>query len=106
MPHTCCAVTVSRNSFQRLSRADVHNGRSIWRDYVGAEIPPYPGGAIDVDVAVIGSGLGGLSAALHVLRRHPGRRVVVLEANELGHGASSRSAGMLTPGVGQNLPGI
>ena len=59
-----------------------------------------------MDVAVIGSGLAGLSAALHLLRAAPGRRVVVLEAVRLGHGASSRSAGMLTPGVGQNLLGM
>ena len=67
--------------------------KSIWKESIGIELPPFPGGAIDADVAVIGSGLAGLSAALHVLRRHPGRSVIVLEADQLGHGASSRSAG-------------
>jgi gamma-glutamylputrescine oxidase len=62
--------------------------------------------ALDVDVAVVGSGLTGLSAAYHVLGAHPGARVVVLEAGRIGHGASSRSTGMLTPGVGQNLPAL
>jgi gamma-glutamylputrescine oxidase len=84
----------------------VQGCRSIWRDAIDVEPRPFPGGVIDADVAVVGSGLGGLSAALHVLQRHPGAKVVVLEADHVGHGASSRSAGMLTPGVGQNLPGI
>src|SRR5262245_33287995 len=56
-----------------------------------------------VDVAVIGAGLTGLSTAYHVLAERPGARVVVLEAEHIGHGASSRSTGMLTPGVGQDF---
>lgn len=82
------------------------DNESIWRESIDIELPRYPGGSIDVDVAVIGSGLTGLSAALHLLRSSSDRQVVVLEAARLGHGASSRSAGMLTPGVGQNLSGM
>ncbi|MQA30916.1 MAG: FAD-dependent oxidoreductase [Luteitalea sp.] len=85
---------------------NVRASDSIWRDAIDVDLARHPGGSIDADVAVIGSGLGGLSAALHLLLTRPGRSVVVLEASQLGHGASSRSAGMLTPGVGQNLPGI
>ena len=46
-----------------------------------------------VDVAVIGSGYTGLSAALTVARA--GRSVIVLEADVPGIGASSRNGGML-----------
>jgi gamma-glutamylputrescine oxidase len=60
----------------------------------------------DVDLAVIGGGLTGLSAAYHALRARPGSRVVVLESERLGHGASSRNTGMLTPGVGQSLSAL
>ena len=44
------------------------------------------------DVAIVGSGFTGLSAALTLVRA--GRRVVVLEAGALGQGASSRNGGM------------
>ena len=46
-----------------------------------------------VDVAVVGSGITGLSAALHLARG--GRHVAVLERDALGIGASSRNAGYI-----------
>ncbi|MCM2371550.1 NAD(P)/FAD-dependent oxidoreductase [Aporhodopirellula aestuarii] len=58
------------------------------------------------DVVVVGGGLAGLSAAYHLLRAQPGLRVVVLEAQTIGYGASTRSSGMLTPGIGQNLAAL
>ena len=59
-----------------------------------------------MDLAVIGGGLTGLSAAYHALVANPGMRVVLLESERIGHGASSRSTGMLTPGVGQDLTAL
>jgi gamma-glutamylputrescine oxidase len=58
------------------------------------------------DVAVVGGGFAGLSAALHLLGRAPGMRVVVLEAARAGAGASGRTTGMLGPGVGQSLAAL
>ena len=45
------------------------------------------------DVAIIGSGFTGLSAALTLARG--GREVTILEQDSVGHGASSRNFGML-----------
>ncbi len=47
----------------------------------------------DIDVAVIGSGIVGLSAAIHLREQSPSLRVVVLERGPLPIGASSRNAG-------------
>lgn len=52
------------------------------------EPPPLPS---HVDVAIVGSGITGLSAAMHLARG--GRHVAVLERDALGMGASSRNAG-------------
>ncbi|HME41311.1 MAG TPA: FAD-binding oxidoreductase [Steroidobacteraceae bacterium] len=48
-------------------------------------------GEIRADVAVLGGGIAGCSAALHLARR--GFRVVLLEAHAVGYGASGRSGG-------------
>ena len=50
-----------------------------------------------VDVAVVGSGYAGMAAALYLARA--GRDVLILEASDPGHGASSRSGGMAGGGL-------
>src|SRR5580765_3486974 len=50
-----------------------------------------------VDVAVIGAGYTGLSAARTLARR--GARVAVLEAETIGWGASSRNGGTVLTGM-------
>jgi glycine/D-amino acid oxidase-like deaminating enzyme len=51
---------------------------------------------IEADVAIIGAGITGLSAACHLKARLPELRVVVVERERVGFGASGRSAGFLT----------
>ncbi len=50
-----------------------------------------------VDVAVVGAGLTGLSAALHLARK--GAKVAVFESETVAWGASGRNGGMATPGL-------
>jgi glycine/D-amino acid oxidase-like deaminating enzyme len=50
-----------------------------------------------VDVAIIGGGYTGLSAALTLAKR--GVKVIVLEAETIGWGASSRNGGMVLTGL-------
>ena len=82
-------------------------GQPIWRDGIAqTEYPRIDTARVRADVAIVGGGFAGLSAAHHVLARRPGARVVVLEAERLGAGASGHTTGMLSPGVGQSLPGL
>src|SRR5204862_3707517 len=53
--------------------------------------------ALQAQVAVIGAGYTGLSAALHLAER--GREVVVLEAADIGARASGTNGGQVIPGV-------
>ncbi len=55
---------------------------------------PWPA---QVDVAVIGAGITGLSAARALARQ--GASVAVLEAHDIGWGASSRNGGMVLSGL-------
>ena len=50
-----------------------------------------------VDVAVVGGGIAGCSAALHLAKR--GYRVALLEAHVVGYGASGRSGGQTIFGL-------
>lgn len=59
------------------------------------ERPPLDGD-VSCDVCVIGAGYTGLSTALHLAQK--GRRVIVIEANRVGWGASGRNGGQLHSG--------
>jgi gamma-glutamylputrescine oxidase len=55
-------------------------------------------GDLAVDVAIVGGGITGISAALHLAER--GYKVAVLEAEHIGWGASGRNGGQVLPGFG------
>jgi choline dehydrogenase-like flavoprotein len=70
---------------------------SYWHDSLApgdALVPrgPLPGDR-DADVAVVGAGFTGLWTAYYLLRADPGLRLVVLERETAGFGASGRNGG-------------
>ncbi|HJS30455.1 MAG TPA: FAD-binding oxidoreductase [Alphaproteobacteria bacterium] len=78
---------------------------SYWAALSGE--PPADEGALagehEVDVAVVGGGYTGLSAAYHLAREN-GARVAVLEANRPGWGCSGRNGGFARPAFGRHSP--
>lgn len=72
-----------------------YDARVLWQDTA----VPHPIAAVAlparVDAAVVGGGYCGLAAATELARR--GRTVAVLDARDLGWGASTRNGGMVLP---------
>ncbi len=65
---------------------------------------PLPAGDHQVDLLVVGAGVTGLAAALRGAER--GAKVVVLEAGELGWGASGRNNGLVIPALTRADPDV
>ncbi|MDE2320108.1 MAG: FAD-binding oxidoreductase [Rhodospirillales bacterium] len=56
---------------------------------------------IETDVAIVGGGISGVSAALHLAEQ--GFNPVLLEAHEIGWGASGRNGGQALPGFSASM---
>jgi gamma-glutamylputrescine oxidase len=65
---------------------------------------PLPGGEHACDVAIVGGGLAGLSAAIELRQR--GFDVLLLEAQQIGHGASGRNGGQAIYGLACDITTI
>ncbi|MBC8023861.1 MAG: FAD-binding oxidoreductase [Burkholderiales bacterium] len=79
--------------------------KSYWLDTA----PPFSSGAAgaphgDTDVAVVGGGFTGLSAALALAKK--GAKVAVLEAGLVANAASGRNGGMCNNGFAQDYYGL
>jgi len=71
---------------------------SLWHETCGDDLTPRPGlpSSVDCDVAVVGAGFTGLWTAYYLLRADPALRVVVLEKETAGFGASGRNGGWVS----------
>jgi glycine/D-amino acid oxidase-like deaminating enzyme len=70
---------------------------SLWHDTLPGDDPLEPragvAGPVDADVAIVGAGFTGLWTAYYLLRHDPTLRIVVLERETAGFGASGRNGG-------------
>jgi len=87
-------------------RADRELTRNSYYDATVERAPPFPplAGRLDADVAVVGAGLAGLSAAIELADR--GYRVALLEAQRVGWGASGRNGGQAIAGLASDQAAV
>lgn len=72
---------------------------SFWLETSGDDLTPRPAlpGSTDADVAILGAGYSGLWTAYYLLRADPSLRVVMLEREVAGFGASGRNGAWCAP---------
>lgn len=78
---------------------------SLWHSQVGATARPSLDGDRDVDVAIVGAGYTGLWTAHALLRVDPALRVLVVEREHVGFGASGRNGGWCVGELAGGLEG-
>jgi glycine/D-amino acid oxidase-like deaminating enzyme len=70
----------------------------FWWRSLGGPGPPRPAlpASLQADIAIVGAGFTGLWSAYYLKRAKPSLRVVVLEAEQAGFGASGRNGGWVS----------
>jgi len=78
---------------------------SYWLESCADDLTPRPplDGSTSADVAILGGGYTGLWTAYYLLRQQPGLRVVILERDICGFGASGRNGAWCAPGLNVSL---
>ncbi len=79
----------------RMVPTDPYRKLSFWHDSVPGTLAPgdpLPGDT-DADVAIVGAGFTGLWTAYYLSQRDPGLRIVIVEREIAGFGASGRNGG-------------
>src|SRR4051812_18889139 len=88
--------TTARPASPAPHDAAFYRSRSFWLDNLDDDplTPRDPlDGDVEADVAIVGAGFTGLWTAHYLLQRDPGMRIVLLEAEIAGFGASGRNGG-------------
>jgi glycine/D-amino acid oxidase-like deaminating enzyme len=94
LSHRAAAEEIPRRPVTRDPLANCDFGTPYWWLTVDRAALPTSGLPDRADIAIVGSGYTGVSAALALARA--GRSVVVIDSQRIGEGASTRNAGMAT----------
>ncbi|MEX2336656.1 MAG: FAD-dependent oxidoreductase [Fulvivirga sp.] len=78
--------------------------KALWRETVSQKIFPILSEDIEVDVAIVGGGITGISTAYNLSKA--GRKVAVLEAKNIGMGTTGSSTGNLYATTSDHLHNI
>lgn len=89
-------MSTQSTTLRQVARRPIHNGVSGWAEILGpAPARPALAGALSCDVAIVGAGFAGLSAARRLTQLAPDARVVVVDAGRVAEGASGRNSGFM-----------
>src|SRR5215475_11155579 len=95
---------VPQHQNEAMAKNKQNWGRAPWKIAFRARTTRLPD---HVDVAIVGGGFAGLTAAAYVKRGDPKKSVLLLEAGRIGNGASGRTGGMaLAQSAAGDLPGL
>ncbi|PZF79004.1 FAD-dependent oxidoreductase [Aestuariivirga litoralis] len=83
-------------SLRSVRRLPVHTGPAGWSEILGP-VPAQPAlrGPAACDVAIVGAGFAGLSAARRLRQMAPGARIAILEAGRVAEGGAGRNSGFM-----------
>jgi len=74
--------------------------RPLWQEVAppvaDGQHSPFLNASISADVAIVGAGYSGLWTAIYLLKAKPSLRVVLLEGEQVGFGASGRNGGWVS----------
>ncbi|HRK45902.1 MAG TPA: FAD-binding oxidoreductase, partial [Nocardioides sp.] len=72
-----------------------YRGLSLWHETTPTDWTPRPAlaGDTEADVAIVGAGYTGLWTAYYLARAEPSLRIVMVESEVAGFGASGRNGG-------------
>ena len=83
-------------SLRNVSRIPVHTGLAAWSEILGPARRRAPlGASTGCDVAIVGAGFAGLSAARRLRQLAPDAKLVVLDAGHVAEGAAGRNSGFM-----------
>ncbi len=81
---------------RNVRRIPAHTGPAAWSEILGPDLQrPAVAGDMGCDVAIVGGGFAGLSAARRLSQLQPAARVMILEAGRVAEGGAGRNSGFM-----------